>query len=151
MRNVLPVITEQAESLKQRRQRDRDRRQQSRLQLLYRLASGQAQTRQDVAQLLGVHCHPVGHWLARSATGGLEAWLDLHVPAGKPRSLPPDILAALAQALRQHAGFAADEAVRPWVQQTEHRDVNSHTLSTKVRTTLHARLKVPRPSYPKKP
>ena len=77
MRHVLPVMTEHAESLKQRLQRERDSRKKSRLQMLYLLASGQAQTRQDVAQLLGVHRNTVGHWLARYATGGL---------AGPPRA-----------------------------------------------------------------
>jgi hypothetical protein len=42
MRIVLPVITEDAETLKQRLQRERDGRKKSRLQMLYRLASGQA-------------------------------------------------------------------------------------------------------------
>jgi transposase len=151
MRNALPVITEDAGTLKQRLQHEPDSRKKSRLQMLYLLASGQAQTRQDVAQLLGVHRNTIGHWLARYATGGLETLLALHVPAGKPLSLPPDILAALGQALRQPAGFASYEALRQWVQQTYHLDVNYHTLYTIVRTKLKAKLKVPRPSHTKKP
>ena len=151
MRNPLPVITEDAETLKQRLQREHDGRQKPRLQMLYLLASGQAQTRQDVAQLLGVHRNTIGHWLARYARGGLEALLDLYVSPGKPLSLPPDILAALEQALRQPAGFASYEALRQWVQQTYHLDVNYHTLYTIVRTKLQAKLKVPRPSHTKKP
>lgn len=119
--------------------------------MLSLLASGQAQTRQDVAQRLGVHRHTVGPWLARDATGGLESLLALHVPAGKPMSLPPDVLAALAQALRQPAGFASYEALRQWVQQTYHLDVNDHTLDPMVRPKLNAKLKVPRPSHTKQP
>jgi hypothetical protein len=83
--------------------------------------------------------------------GGLEAVLALYVPAGKPRSLPPDVLAARAQALRQPAGFASYEALRQWVQQTYHLEVNYHTLYTIVRTKFKAKLKVPRPSHTKKP
>ena len=57
--------------------------------------------------------------------------LDLHVPAGQPMSLPPDVLVALAQALRQPAGVASSAAVRPWVQPTSHLDVRRpHTLDT---------------------
>jgi DNA-binding XRE family transcriptional regulator len=63
MRNPLPVMTEDAETLKQRLQREHDGRKKPRLQMLYLLASGQAQTRQDVAQLLGVHRNTIGHWL----------------------------------------------------------------------------------------
>lgn len=150
MRHALPVITEDTATLKQRLQRERESRKNSRLQRLSLLASGQAQTRRDVAQLLGVHRHTIGHWLARYATGGLETLLDLYVPPGKPLSLPPHILAALAQALRQPAGFASYEALRQWVQQTYHLDVNYHTLYTIVRTKLKGKLKVPRPSHTKK-
>jgi transposase len=150
MRNALPVMTEDTATLKRRLQREHDSRQKSRLQMLYLLANGQAQTRRDVAQLLGVHRNTIGHWLARYATGGLETLLDLYVPPGKPLSLPPDILAALAQALRQPTGFASDEALRQWVQQTYHVDVNYHTLYTIVRTKLKGKLRVPRPSPTKK-
>jgi transposase len=104
-----------------------------------------------VAQLLGVHRNTIGHWLARYEAGGLDALLDVYVPAGKPLSLPPDVLAALEEALRQPAGFASYEALRQWVKQVHHLDVNYHTLYTIVRTRFNAKLKVPRPSHTKKP
>jgi transposase len=151
MRKALPVITEDADTLKQRVQRERDGRKKARLQMLYLLASGHAHTRQAVAQLLGVHRNTIGHWLALYAAGGLEALLTLYVPAGKPLSLPPAVLAALEQALRQPAGFASYEALRQWIKQSHHLDVNYHTLYTIVRTKLKAKLKVPRPSHTKKP
>jgi transposase len=151
MRKALPVITEAVETLKQHLQREQDGRKKSRLQMLYWLASGQAQTRQEVAQLLGVHRNTIGHWLARYEAGGLDALLALYVPAGKPLSLPPEVLAALEQALRQPAGFASYEALRQWVKQTQHREVNYHTLYTIVRTRFKTKLKVPRPSHTKKP
>lgn len=86
--------------------------------MLYLLASGQAQTRQGVAQLLGGHRNTIGHWLTLYEAGGLGALLARYVPAGKPLSLPPDILAAIEQALQQPAGFTSDEAWRQGVQQT---------------------------------
>jgi transposase len=151
MRKALPVIIEDAETLKQQLQREHDGRKKPRLQMLYWVASGQVQTRRDVAQLLGVHRNTIGHWLARYEVGGLAALLDLYVPPGKPLSLPPDVLAALEQVLRQPTGFASYEALRQWVQQTHHLDVNYHTLYTIVRTRFNAKLKVPRPSHTKKP
>lgn len=150
MRNALPVIREDAAALKQRLHHEQNGRKKSRLQMLYLLASGQAQTRRDVAQLLGVHRNTVGHWLALYATSGLEALLDLYVPLGKPLSLPPDVLAGLEQALRQPAGFASYVELRQWIKQTHHLDVNYHTLYTIVRTRFTAKLKVPRPSHTKK-
>jgi putative transposase len=151
MRKALPVITEDVETLKQHLQGELDGRKKPRLQMLYLLASGQAQTRRDVAQLLGVHRNTLGHWRAIYEAGGLDALLALYVPAGKPLSLPPDVLAAIEQALRQPAGFASYVALRQWVKQTHHLDVPYHTLYAIVRTKFKAKLKVPRPSHTKNP
>jgi putative transposase len=104
-----------------------------------------------VAQLLGVHRQTIGHWLSLYEAGGLEALLARYVPAGTPLSLPPDVLAALAHALRQPAGLASYEALRQWVYQTYHREVHDHTLYPIIRTKFKAKLKVPRPSHTKKP
>jgi transposase len=151
MRNAVPVMTEAAAALKERLHRERDGRKRSRLQRLYLLASGQAQTRRDVAQRLGVHRNTIGHWLARYAAGGREALLDLYVPPGKPLSLPPDVLAALEQALQQPAGLASSAALRQWVQQSYPLDVHYHTLYTIVRTRFRPKLKGPRPRHTQKP
>src|ERR671931_1700857 len=115
MRKALPVITENVEHLQQCLQREQDGRKKPRLQMLYWLASGQAPTRRDVAQLLGVHRNTIGHWLALYETGGLEALLDVYIPAGKPVSLAPAVLASLEQALQEPAGVASYEALRQWV------------------------------------
>jgi transposase len=119
--------------------------------MLYLLASGRAHTRQDVAQLLGVHRHTIGHWLARYEAGGLAALLALYVPPGKPLSLSPEVLAGLERALRQPAGFASYEALRQWGQPRYHLDVHYHTLYTSIRPKLKAKLKVPRPRHTKNP
>lgn len=94
----------------------------------YWLASGPAQTRREVARLLGVHRTTSGHGLARDAAGGLEARLALYGPAGQPLSLPPDGLAAIDQALRQPAGLASDAALRQGGQPTPHLGGTYHTL-----------------------
>ena len=151
MRKALPVMTEDAAPLKQQLQRAHDGRKKPRLQMLYLLASGQARTRQAVAQLVGVHRHTIGHWRALYKAGGLDALLALYVPAGNPLALPPDVLAAIEQALRQPAGFASYEALRQGVQRTYHRDVNYHTLYTIVRTKFNTKRKVARPSHTKTP
>jgi transposase len=104
-----------------------------------------------VAQLLGVRRNTIGHWLAIYETSGLEALLKVYVPAGKPISLSPEVLASIAQALQEPAGFASYEALRLWVKQTQPVEVNYHTLYSIVRTRFRAKLKVPRPSHTKKP
>jgi transposase len=150
MRTAIPPMTEQGDDLKHRLQREHDGHKKPRLQMLYLLASGQTQTRQEVARLLGVHRHTIGRWLAIDAAGGLEALLQTYVPAGQPVSLAPAVLASLEQALHRPEGFASDEALRPWVWRTHGVAVRYKTLYTLVRTRFRAQLKVPRPRHPKK-
>ena len=150
MRTALPPLTDHPDELKHRLQREHHGHKKPRLQMLYLLASGPARTRQDAARLLGVHRNTVGRWLAIYAAGGLEALLALYVPAGKPVSLAPAVLASLEQALQRPEGFASYEALRRWVQQRRGVEVKYKTLYALVRTRFRAKLKVPRPSHTKK-
>ena len=150
MRTAIPPITAHTDELKHRLQREHDGHKKPRLQMLYLLGPGQAHSRQDVAHLLGVHRHTVGRWLALYAAGGLAALLATYLPAGKPVSLAPDVLASLAQALRRPEGFASYAALRQWVRQTHGVEIKYTTLYGIVRTRFRAKLKVPRPSHTKK-
>ena len=73
------------------------------------------------------------------------------MPASKPVSLTPAVLASLEQALRHPEGFALDVALRQWVQQTHGVEVKYKTLYTIVWTRFRAKLEVPRPSHTKNP
>jgi transposase len=150
MRKAIPAITEHAAELKERLRHEQDGHKKPRLQMLYLLASGHAHSRQDVAQLLGVHRNTIGRWLALYTAGGLNALLATYVPAGKPVSLAPAVLASLESALHRPEGFASYEALRQWVQRTHGVEVKYKTLYTLVRTRFRAKLKVPRPSHTKK-
>jgi transposase len=151
MRNPIPPIHEAVPALKERLQHEYDGHNKPRLQMLYLLASRQAHTRQDVARLLGVHRNTISHWLARYAAGGLEALLAAYIPAGKPVSLAPAVLAGLEQALRRLEGFASYEELRQGVRRTHGVEVKYKTLYTLVRTRFKAKLKVARPSHTKNP
>ena len=151
MRKARPVITEDAATLKQLLRQQHDGHTKPRLQMLYLFASSQAHTRQEVADLLGIHRNTVGRWLALYESGGLTALLDRYVPAGKACSIPPTILAAIEAALRREEGFASYQALRQWVKQMMQLDVKYHTLYTIVRTRFKTKLKVPRPSHTKNP
>ena len=149
MRNPLPVIHEDEAALKQRLQHAHDGHQKPRLHMLYLLATRQAQDRQEVARLLGVHRNTISRWLALYTAGGLEALLATYGPAGKPVSLAPEVLASLEQALHRPEGVASYEALRHWVRRTHGVEVKYKTLYTLVRVRFKATLKVARPSHTK--
>jgi transposase len=150
MRHPLPLIHEDEAALKQRLQHEYDGHKKPRLQMLYLLATRQAQDRQEVARLLGVHRNTISRWLALYAAGGLAALLATYVPAGKPVSLAPEVLASLEQALHRPEGFASYEALRQWVRRTHGVEVKYKTLYTLVRVRFNTKLKVARPSHTKK-
>jgi transposase len=151
MRTALPGIPDRVDDLKHRLQREHDGHKKLRLQMLYLLASGQAHDRQEVARLLGVHRNTIGRWLALYAARGLHALLATYVPAGKPVSLAPEVLASLEQALHRPEGFASYEALRQWMRRTHGVEVKYKTLYTIVRTRFKTKLKVARPTHTKKP
>jgi transposase len=150
MYREIPPIPESVAELKQRLQHEHHGRRKPRLQMLYLLASGQAHTRQEVAQLLGLSRNTVGRWLATYETGGLAALLDIYVPAGKAPALAPPVLASLEQALHQPTGFASYKELQQWLAQTHGVQVKYKTLYSLVRKRFHTKLKVPRPSHTKK-
>jgi len=150
MYRPLPPIAESADELKHRLQRDHDGRRRPRLQMLYLLRSGQAHSRVEVAQLLGVGRNTVARWLAAYAAGGLPALLQVYVPAGKRPSLSPDVLASLEAALHAPAGFASYKALQAWLAQTHGVQIKYKTLYALVRKHFGTKLKVPRPSHIKK-
>jgi transposase len=151
MHNAIPSIHEEVSALKARLRHAHDGHTKLRLQMLYLLASDQAHSRQEVARLLGVHRNTVSRWLALYAAGGLGAVLATYVPAGKPVSLTPHVLASLEQVLHRPEGFASYEALRQWVRRTHGVEVKYKTLYTIVRTRFKAKLKVARPTHTKKP
>jgi transposase len=151
MRHAIPPMHEEVAALKERLQHTHDGHKQPRLPMLDLLATRQARDRQEAARLLGVHRNTVSRWLARYAVGGWDALLATHIPAGKPVSLAPAVLASLAQAPRRTEGFASYEALRPWVRQTHGVEVKDQTLYTLVRARFKTTLNVARPSHTKKP
>src|SRR3712207_8931030 len=99
MNKAVPIIHESVAELKQRLARERHPAKHQRLHALYLLASGQARFRSDVARLLGLDRNTVRRWLDQYAHGGLDALLDIYVPAGKRKPLSADQLAHLRQRL----------------------------------------------------
>jgi transposase len=150
MHSAIPLVREHADELKQRLHRGHGGHKQPRLQRLYLLASGQAQSRQEVAYLLGVHRNTIGRWLGLYVAGGLATLLRTDIPPGTPVPLSPAVLASLEQVLHRPEGCASYEALRQWVRQTHGVEVTYNTRYTLVRTRFKAKLKVARPAHTNK-
>jgi transposase len=147
MHREQPVITESADELKAMLKQEPHPQKRQRLHALFLFASRQATTRQEVAQLLGIHRQTIGRWMSDYAAGGLAAVLDIYVPAGKSPTLPPPVLADLEQQLQRPEGFASYEAMRVWLVETHQITIKPKTLQKFVRRRFGARPKVARPSH----
>jgi transposase len=150
MYNEIPPITESLESLKTRLSTEPKARRKTRLQMLYLLKSGQAQTREAVATLLAVHRHTISRWLDTYSRAGLEELLTLKTHPNRPPALPPAVKQALAQQLRRPEGFRTYIDAQTWLQEHWGVAVKYKTLHRIIRYELQAKLKVARPSHVKK-
>jgi transposase len=150
MNKSLPLIRESPEHLKQLLTRERHPAKHQRLHALYLLASGQARFRTELATLLGLSRNTIGRWLDLYAKGGLDALLDIYVPAGKAPALRAEHIPQLHQALQQPEGFASYDAVRQWIATNLGVSLSYKATHKLVRYKLGAKLKVARPSHIKK-
>ena len=84
MNKTIPEIAESCDQLLDKMRAEKEGYKKQRLQSLYLLKSGQAQTRCQVATLVGVHRDTVGRWLTAYQEGGLSKMLSRRFAPGKP-------------------------------------------------------------------
>jgi transposase len=118
MSYALPTIAESADDLKRRLRDERHPRKRQRLHLLFLIASRQVRSRSQLAHVLGITRNTVASWLASYQHGGLDALLDLYVPAGKAPTLTPPQLEHLRARLAEPEGFASYGDIQQWLHDT---------------------------------
>jgi transposase len=150
MYQPMPVITETADEVRALMKHEREPKALQRLQALYLVASGQAQSRAAVANLLGVHRTTVGSWFTLYMKGGRAGLLDLYVAPGKASTVPPEALAALRERLNQPDGFASYGEIQTWLAEQHGVQMQYAALHKLVCYKLKARPKVVRPRHIKK-
>ena len=150
MNKALPEIHESVEELKERLRQETRARQKQRLQALYLLKSGQARSRTQVAELLGVSRRTVGEWLDRYADEGLEGLLEIRTHSNRKYSLTPEQDARLREKLSEPEGFKSYTAAHAWVNETFGLDLDYKVVHQIVRYRHGAKLKVARKSHTKK-
>ncbi len=150
MNKALPEIHESVEALRERLRQESRARQKQRLQALYLLKSGQAKSRTQVGELLGVSRRTVGEWLERYASEGLEGLLEIRTHSNRKYSLTPEQDARLKEKLSEPEGFPSYTAAHAWVNATFGLTLDYKAVHQIVRYRHGAKLKVARKSHTKK-
>jgi transposase len=148
MSGVLKIeITESQESLKELLSKQKTGKSFERLQTLYWLSSGQAQTVDELASLSGHHRTTVSRWLSKYRQGGLSNLLNIKTSPGRNRKLSWEIEKKLVEELADPEGFSSYEEVQTWLKAVGDVEMSYTGVHKLVRYRLKSKLKVPRPSH----
>ena len=113
-----PDITESVSELKRLLRKTPVGYQKQRLTALYLFRSGQAGSRKQVADLIGVHRKTVGQWLSTYASEGLDALLDREYSPGRPSRLSQAQQDVLREALKRPQGFSNYQQIVDYIADT---------------------------------
>jgi transposase len=152
MKTPLANISEEASFLKERMQREKDVRKKLRLHALYLAKSGKKQTRQEIAEHLGLHRNTVCRWFRKYKSSGIEGMLEIRqfVPPTGQRTLSGEVMESLRERLKDSSGFGSYTEIPLWLEKEHGLRVSYSTLYKILRRDLTAKLKVPRKSHIKK-
>jgi hypothetical protein len=151
MYRAMPTVSEDADELKRLMKQERHPLKRQRLQMLYLVASKQAQTRTALAPLLGVNRETVGDWLQLYADGGREHLLTVRTPPGKQPIIPTPVVAELRAHLSTPEGVGSYDEVRVWLFEQHGIEIKYKTLANFLHTKLKTSPKVVRPRHIKNP
>lgn len=138
-------ITESEANLKQLLRTQKTASAKERIQLLYLLKSGQAQSVECAASLLGRHRVTVQTWLRRYRQGGLAGLLEKKVAPGRVHSIPQWAQDALSKRLQESEGFNSYGEICQWLESQLGIHSTYKTVHKLVRYRLKASPKVARP------
>ena len=118
--------------------------------MLYLYRSGQAKTRKQAAEMIGVHRKTVGDWLATYASGGLDALLERAYSTGRPPELTQKQQEQLLSELQKPQGFSSYQQIKDYIEATFGVKMSYPAVHNLVHYRWKAKLKVPRKSHKKK-
>lgn len=150
MNKALPKITESEPEIRERLKSEPQVKRQNRLQALYLIVTKQATSRSTVAKMLGFNRNTISEWFALYESGGLEKLLDIYKPAGAKPKMTPAAVAEIQEILQTEKGFRTYKEIHQLVTGKHQIAVSYRAVHDLVRYKLESKLKVPRPSNPKK-
>jgi transposase len=138
-------ITESAEELKELMHHQPRTWSKERVQMLYLLQSGQAESVTHAAALLGRGRITLQRWLAAYAEGGMVRLLVKHSPPGRGCQIPAAAQAALVERLATPLGFGSYGEIQDWLKTDYQHEMSYKGVHKHVRYGLGAKPKRPRP------
>jgi putative transposase len=146
MTSVFDVeIVESADQLKALLSCQSSARQRDRVRALYLRQTAQAQTRRQLAAMLGCNESTVYRWFRTYQSQGISGLLQLKTSSGRPPRLSDEVLEGLRVRLAERKGFRSYGEIQQWLAQKYDVQAAYATVHGIVRYKLKSKLKVPRP------
>jgi transposase len=138
-------IEESLVTLKDRMKRAKTASDKERIQMLYLLKSGKAQTVTEASELIGRNRVTVQKWMRSYREGGIKGILAHKHGQGRKSKLPPWAEKSLDQKLHEEEGFRSYGEIQEWLEQKLGIIASYKLVHGWVKYRLKASLKVPRP------
>lgn len=100
--------------------------------------------------MLGFNRNTISEWFSLYETGGLEKLLEIYKPAGAKPKITAAAIEEISRILKTEKGFRTYKEIHQLVVKNHQIEVGYRAVHNVVRYKLAAKLKVPRPSNPKK-
>jgi transposase len=139
------VIKESSEDLKELMHQQDLAWCKERLQMLYLLKSGQAESVTHAATILGRGRVTLQRWLIKYAVDGVLGLLRKEPHLGRVCQIPAEAQAALVERLATPTGFGSYGEIQDWLKSEYQHDISYEGIHKHVRYGLQAKLKRPRP------
>lgn len=107
-------ITESVEDLKTLVSKQTNARLRDRVRALYLCKTGLAQTRRELAAMLGCNESTLYRWLCSYQSQGLAGLLQVKASPGKPSKLAPEVLNKLRARVAERVGFCSYGEIQSW-------------------------------------
>ena len=138
-------ILESVEELKEILSQQTELKLKQKVQSLYWLKTGAADTIEYISILLGCHRTTVSRWFATYRKFGIEGLLKKKKIVGRPRKISTILENRLKAELEQVEGFNSYNEIQTWLQAVYDINLPYSTVHKYVFYRLKVKLKVPRP------
>ncbi len=118
-----------------------------RVQTLYRLKSGEANSIAHVSRILGHKRTTIQRWLYEYRQGGITYLLSARAHGGRQASISPWTQAKLRDRLQQPRDFISDGPIGDWLARECNIHVHYRVVYDLVRRRWQCKLKRPRPNH----